>query len=124
VSASQDRKGSSEDIVILRSSSIVPFKTRAKKNTRSVSSSIIDLSVVSEAVSPSSPLLVHTIPSNKPTTIQCAVCLDLIDKADLQSTFCGHIFCRSCIMMAIKNTQRCPLCRKKLTPHKIHPLYI
>jgi hypothetical protein len=134
----------SEDVVIIRSS-FIPPRPESLKRTLSDVSYVIDLSHPSSETTtatttshsstmsqnhppsggpPSNSSLIYPVPSNQPTSIRCAVCLDSIDNADLQSTVCGHVFCRGCIMMAIETTKRCPLCRTKLTSRKIHPLYI
>ena len=135
---SEEDQTHSEDVVILRSALIPPRPESLKKRTLSDVSYVIDLSHSSSETTMTHPSnhrshssgptskssLVYPVPSNQPTSIRCAVCLDSIDNADLQSTVCGHVFCRGCIMMAIENTKRCPLCRKKLTSRNVHPLYI
>ena len=39
----------------------------------------------------------------------CPICL--CSFTDPQSTPCGHIFCKECIMNALNNGSFCPLCR-------------
>lgn len=56
---------------------------------------------------------------------ECAICLEsLVDSAQRVATICGHLFCKSCITLAIKTTHKCPTCRKKLTLKSIHPIYL
>ena len=44
--------------------------------------------------------------------LQCPICLELV--SDPVQTSCGHLFCGKCI----KETQTCPVDRKKFTSHK------
>ncbi|KAL5343965.1 PUA-like domain-containing protein [Aspergillus crustosus] len=44
--------------------------------------------------------------------LDCQVCYSLI--LDPLTTPCGHTFCRSCLAMAITNSNLCPTCRRKL----------
>jgi len=43
---------------------------------------------------------------------RCTVCLDLMYEPS--TTACGHTFCRPCLLRALSNTTRCPLCRTDL----------
>ncbi|KAF0690209.1 Aste57867_18400 [Aphanomyces stellatus] len=52
----------------------------------------------------------------------CAICLDTL--SDLTSTTCGHLFCRGCIVNAIRATSKCPICQKPMTPASIHPMHL
>lgn len=55
--------------------------------------------------------------------IKCAVCLEHPNEKKPTSTICGHIFCETCIKMAIIQSKKCPLCKKKLSVKSIHPIY-
>jgi len=56
---------------------------------------------------------------------ECPICLDNIKEEDLGITFCGHIFCYSCISTIIKESKtsgvnnKCPSCQKNLQLDKI-----
>jgi len=56
--------------------------------------------------------------------LTCPVCLESIVKRTPVSTTCGHLFCRACLVAAIKNSKICPMCRGKLTGkapfHNVH----
>ena len=61
----------------------------------------------------------------KVTTQECTICLDNIKEDDLGITFCGHIYCYSCISVIIKENKQsnirstCPLCSKHLDMNNI-----
>jgi hypothetical protein len=50
----------------------------------------------------------------------CTICLDPIKEEDLGITFCGHIYCYSCISTIVKESKSsglqscCPACKKEL----------
>jgi hypothetical protein len=111
----------SDDVMIVHTSTTFPCKKKTKRKKMGKNSTVIDLSMNPEPITMSS---IPTMSPQKIISIQCAVCLDFIDRQDLYSTVCGHVFCYSCITLAIENSKKCPLCRKKLTVQKIHPLYI
>ena len=62
---------------------------------------------------------------NKVTQESCTICLDQIKEHDLGITFCGHIYCYSCISTIIKESKgsgipsNCPSCKKHLELDKI-----
>lgn len=80
--------------------------------------------------------------SKAPTSLQCAICLDDINK--MAATTCGHVFCevrpgfkqnfiyflnidlepQECIQSAVRAQHKCPVCRHKLTSKQIHPLFV
>lgn len=41
---------------------------------------------------------------------ECPLCLDIIDDA-VAPQECGHPACRSCLMTAVRRSQKCPVCR-------------
>jgi hypothetical protein len=46
-------------------------------------------------------------------TFSCPVCLELVNKDNIQITFCGHIYCNDCLT-TLKNMpkSKCAVCRK------------
>jgi len=62
---------------------------------------------------------------SKVTQESCTICLDQIKENDLGITFCGHIFCYSCISTIVKESKgsgiksNCPCCKKFLELDKI-----
>ncbi|CAI7826521.1 unnamed protein product [Closterium sp. NIES-54] len=52
----------------------------------------------------------------------CSVCLD--DMSEETVTPCGHVFCRGCITMAIRETRQCPMCRKTMHLRQIRPIFL
>ncbi|MCO5547131.1 hypothetical protein L7F22_000573 [Adiantum nelumboides] len=59
---------------------------------------------------------------SKDVQLTCAICMDAMKEET--STVCGHIFCRPCILGAIKTQKKCPTCRRKLTNSNIHRIYL
>lgn len=44
----------------------------------------------------------------------CPVCLDLVSEETVAITFCGHIYCKTCLENVKRNTKKCALCRKTI----------
>eukprot|EP00850_Spirogloea_muscicola_P024993 SM001924S05197 [mRNA] locus=s1924:798:1771:- [translate_table: standard] len=55
-------------------------------------------------------------------SLTCAVCMDTMKEES--STVCGHIFCKACILDAIRAQHRCPTCRRRLAPNQVHRIYL
>lgn len=58
----------------------------------------------------------------KEVKLTCAICMDSMKEET--STICGHIFCRKCITSAIQFQKKCPTCRRKLSMHNIHRIFL
>ena len=62
---------------------------------------------------------------NNVTQQECPICLDNIKENDIGITFCGHMFCYTCISVIVKENRNtaiannCPNCKKKLELDKI-----
>ncbi|KAJ1656180.1 E3 ubiquitin-protein ligase rnf4 [Dispira simplex] len=52
--------------------------------------------------------------------IQCAICLEPPDPA--ASATCGHVFCETCVLEAVRTLHTCPVCRTRITRKSIHVL--
>jgi peroxin-10 len=48
---------------------------------------------------------------------KCILCLE--NRTDLTSTFCGHLFCFTCILDWLKFKGDCPVCRQHLTASSV-----
>ncbi|KAL7023274.1 hypothetical protein ACKWTF_012543 [Chironomus riparius] len=51
-------------------------------------------------------------------TLTCPICLDTVVNRTPVSTLCGHIFCQTCIVQALGNAKKCPMCKKALNARK------
>ena len=57
-----------------------------------------------------------------PNEDDCAICLDSIPMKMRRDTFakyyhkteCGHIYCKSCILNALRYSRLCPMCRQRI----------
>lgn len=63
-----------------------------------------------------------SVPPKQSAGPSCAICLDTITQ--MTATTCGHVFCKVCIEEAITAHKMCPICRARLTYHRIHPLFL
>jgi hypothetical protein len=62
-------------------------------------------------------------PPPPPAAPQCCLCLE--DMKESAATPCGHVFCRPCLVAAVKAQHRCPTCRKPIkTVAKIIRVYL
>lgn len=53
--------------------------------------------------------------------LPCTICLDVI--TDMASTPCGHLFCMTCIVGALKATKRCPNCAQTVKLATVHRIF-
>ncbi len=61
---------------------------------------------------------------NEPLQNSCAICLDQVKQP--LATFCGHIFCKYCILKwldANTNNKICPVCNSKISKDKLIRLF-
>ena len=54
----------------------------------------------------------HTKSSSKK---KCCICFDTIGKTNVFVTECNHMFCGTCMLKHITESNLCPLCRNTLT---------
>ena len=45
---------------------------------------------------------------------ECAICKNNIQTNNLCKTTCNHMYCLSCLLLHLKNDNRCPLCRANI----------
>ncbi len=45
---------------------------------------------------------------------ECAICKNNIMSNNLCKTTCNHMYCLSCLLLHLKNDNRCPLCRANI----------
>ena len=46
--------------------------------------------------------------------IECPICMDIIQKNDLQLSNCGHKYCKTCFDKILTDSNKCAICKKKL----------
>ncbi|KAK9226537.1 hypothetical protein WN943_011585 [Citrus x changshan-huyou] len=51
----------------------------------------------------------------------CGICLDTMKEES--STKCGHVFCKSCIVDAIRLQGKCPTCRTRMSVRSIRRIF-
>ena len=50
---------------------------------------------------------------------ECAICMEELDNGkNFAKTSCGHSFCLSCLVRALKNNNTCPICRANIEEDK------
>ena len=49
----------------------------------------------------------------------CCICFDKINSNNIAITKCNHMFCKSCIVKNLKNSNKCPLCRQKISKNSL-----
>lgn len=46
---------------------------------------------------------------------ECPICMDMIQKGELEITNCGHKYCKACLEQLVKSHDpKCAICRKKM----------
>jgi hypothetical protein len=48
----------------------------------------------------------------------CAICMEKLQKTNVCTTSCGHMFCLECIFKVKEKSNKCPLCRKPLSKNQ------
>ncbi|XP_076752853.1 uncharacterized protein LOC143424587 [Xylocopa sonorina] len=61
----------------------------------------------------------------KLTALTCPICFEQISSAmKPTSTRCGHIFCFHCLELALRQTKKCPMCKKAAKLQACTRLYL
>ena len=61
----------------------------------------------------------HHNPSHSEHADECAICMEELDNGkNFAKTSCGHSFCLSCLVRALKNNNTCPICRANIEEEK------
>ena len=61
----------------------------------------------------------HHNPSHPEHADECAICMEELDNVkNFAKTNCGHSFCLSCLVKALKNNNTCPMCRTNIEEEK------
>ena len=47
-------------------------------------------------------------------TIECPICMNVIDNNDLQLSNCGHKYCKTCFDRILTDSNKCAICKKQL----------
>lgn len=54
----------------------------------------------------------------------CPICLNDLNDKTLRKTYCGHIFCKSCIYKWVgSHSSTCPACRTKINKYNVAEPY-
>jgi len=60
--------------------------------------------------------------------LQCPICLDplrgLPTWKEVLSTPCGHLFCNTCLVTALRSTWQCPTCRRRTRAEEAIKIYL
>ncbi|KAG5672795.1 hypothetical protein PVAND_002888 [Polypedilum vanderplanki] len=62
--------------------------------------------------------------TSKRIRINCPICLESVIDRNPQSTSCGHIFCKNCLLSALQNAKKCPMCRKGIGKNGYHNIHL
>ncbi|KAF9430626.1 hypothetical protein BGZ76_000769, partial [Entomortierella beljakovae] len=74
----------------------------------------IQKSTLSKVLYRNMPVILDTIRSKILQDIECQVCFLVFDQPI--TTYCGHTFCKSCLITSLDYKPNCPLCRHELPP--------
>lgn len=56
--------------------------------------------------------------------MECAICLERIDRQDVTSLLCGHLFCSKCIKYSLQQYKVCPLCKAPVSANHLRRIYL
>lgn len=58
---------------------------------------------------------------------KCGICMESMGGSEgrqMASGSCGHVYCRECLLEAVKKQKKCPTCRKTMQPKQIHNVFL
>lgn len=111
-----------EVLAVKRSAKTKAVKTLSHRDKISRQDDIVDLTCDSPRQPATSFTTLPPAQHVLNALLKCNVCLDAVSHPT--STICGHLFCETCIRLAIRQTGACPTCRKKLTVKQVHRVYL
>jgi E3 ubiquitin-protein ligase RNF4 len=97
-----------------------PVRRRNNRRSSQLDQAPINLQTASTSNSTQRKLdLSESLNDSQPKlTLTCPICLDTIINRSPVSTICGHLFCKNCIIQALMNVKKCPMCKKALGGRK------
>lgn len=116
---------------------VSPRSRRARRRRADAAPVVESISLddtVAESISPKKRLTTTVAanfiqPSSQPSqsaatpAVTCPICLESIFHQQAASTVCGHLFCNQCIRQEIQIRKKCPMCKRSLKRHQVHPIY-
>jgi len=57
---------------------------------------------------------------NKYKATNCSICLDKLKLKNTIATYCGHLYCESCLLTNLLVSNKCPQCREKIQLTKLY----
>ncbi|XP_030380835.1 TNF receptor-associated factor 6-like [Scaptodrosophila lebanonensis] len=55
---------------------------------------------------------------------ECPMCFEPVRLREPMATKCGHVFCSVCIVAALHQSHKCPLCNKEMTKSQLFRIYL
>jgi len=62
------------------------------------------------------------------SSLCCGICMDRlsggrIQEIGVQTTMCGHLYCRDCLFQWVDGHGNCPTCKRPTSREQLHPIY-
>ena len=57
---------------------------------------------------------------NKYKASNCSICLEKLKSKNTIATYCGHLYCESCLLTNLLVSNKCPQCREKIQLNKLY----
>ncbi len=59
---------------------------------------------------------------NKYKASNCSICLEKLKSKNTIATYCGHLYCESCLLTNLLVSNKCPQCREKIQLTKLYKI--